>query len=300
MAHLRFKDESIQVKNINIYSSQLLKSLEIAKAPTEFSLQALTLTVFAINPFQGLQMLKLFQYFDYLRLVNVDNIPKNFEKMLEYFENNILDIVPNPFKFKEYYGSYDDSQNTLRRNLVEIEANNESFSQENSIYSNHERKEYCRMHPLLINRELDCLFLNNAGNMIFELIIYGVVKLILLIVIYGCFGKTSIKESDPKVDKIGKNKSFVLKLAIKLSSFLGFAFLWEFLFSAHLEMNLAGTINLKNLWIDDYGLFLNSFIAFLSLVAYPILIYKFFSYSLQIEKIKILILRMYGKIKKED
>lgn len=42
----------------------------------------------------GLMLVKLFQVFEFLKLLNVE-VPVNFSKFLEFFESNIFDFLPN-------------------------------------------------------------------------------------------------------------------------------------------------------------------------------------------------------------
>ena len=53
------------------------------------------------NPISGKNAVKLMQYFEILRFVNVEDIPDIFIAFLDIFSQNFFDIIPNPFNFDE-------------------------------------------------------------------------------------------------------------------------------------------------------------------------------------------------------
>ena len=57
--------------------------------------------IIASNPTSGGIMVKLMQYFEILRYINVENIPDIFLSFLDIFSSNFYDFSPNPFKFDE-------------------------------------------------------------------------------------------------------------------------------------------------------------------------------------------------------
>lgn len=46
-------------------------------------------------------MLKILQYYEYLKYVNVQDIPENFIAFLNIFSQNVFDFAPNPFEMDE-------------------------------------------------------------------------------------------------------------------------------------------------------------------------------------------------------
>ena len=106
-------------------------------------IQGITLTYVLFNAPYGILVLKLFQMFDYLKLVNV-KLPTNAHAFLQWFEENMFDLVPN---------------------FLQIE----------------ESAAVCSVHIKLRENDLSCLVLNNAGNLIQYYFVYIAAKILILI-----------------------------------------------------------------------------------------------------------------------
>lgn len=47
------------------------------------------------NPASAVSMIQLLQYFEMLNLINVKKLPLNFKAFMEFFSQNLFDMVPN-------------------------------------------------------------------------------------------------------------------------------------------------------------------------------------------------------------
>lgn len=79
---------------VGSYYGDATRFLENSKSIMKPVLQGITLTYVLFNAPYGILVLKLFQMFDYLKLVNVE-LPSNAQAFLEWFEDNMFDLVPN-------------------------------------------------------------------------------------------------------------------------------------------------------------------------------------------------------------
>lgn len=108
---------------------------------------------------------------------------------MELFESNIFDIIPNPFKVDE------EIPNNENKAKVEIAAS------ENQLDNNGKRRilaeeikknKYCNLHPRLTKLGINCLILNNSGNIGSELLLYCLIKAVLFALV-SCSRKTHVK-----------------------------------------------------------------------------------------------------------
>lgn len=95
-------------------------------------------------------LVKLFQVFDFLRLINVE-LPINFVKFLSFFESNIFDILPN---------------------FLDID--------ETGI---------CNLHPKLQENEMECFIVNSGGGILSQLIGWGLFKVGIMLLCLHVIGK---------------------------------------------------------------------------------------------------------------
>jgi hypothetical protein len=89
------------VPEIDMFFSSDLETIQAVAKPAKNTLKAATLMFILTNPVTAIQMVKLLQYFEFLRLVNVKKIPSNFMAFLEMFNENVLDIMPNLLEASE-------------------------------------------------------------------------------------------------------------------------------------------------------------------------------------------------------
>jgi hypothetical protein len=85
-------------------------------------------------------MVKLLQYFEFLRLVNVKKIPSNFLAFLEMFNENVLDIMPNLLESSEEppeTADPEDEHSDSENGRILVGMDDEAVSEENK---------YCRFH----------------------------------------------------------------------------------------------------------------------------------------------------------
>ena len=59
-----------------------------------------------LNSSGGVGIVKIIQVFDYLGFVDVES-PDNLDAVLEMFNSNFLDLIPNFFANKEFDDDYD-------------------------------------------------------------------------------------------------------------------------------------------------------------------------------------------------
>jgi hypothetical protein len=132
----------------------------------------------------------------------------------------------------------------------------------------------CSLHPLLEGQDFGCLVLNNVGNLLIEILIYVLAKLVIQLLI--CSQRKSQKDS-------GKKTKFANFLS-KANGFLSRAFFIEFMIALHMDLNMASSINLRNFWVLPFPLFAGSMIALVVIVAYGYLIRKLLSNSIRLER----------------
>ena len=75
----------------------------------------------------GLMLVKLFQTFEFLKLINIP-LPSNFAHFLSFFESNIFDFIPNFISVSE--------------------------------------TGICNTHQKIQENEMDCLVVNGAGGIL--------------------------------------------------------------------------------------------------------------------------------------
>jgi hypothetical protein len=80
---------------------------------------------------------------------------------MDMFNDNLFDLIPNPFATEE---------------TVKI-------GERRVLLSEETRHKYCNLNLRLIYLDIECLILNNSGNIVFEFLIYILVKVILFLVI---------------------------------------------------------------------------------------------------------------------
>lgn len=95
--------EEKSLSGVNLFvpqSKELEKFTREKKTVINKSISAIGLAVIAVTPAIGMIVLKLFQFFDILRLVNVD-VPANVSAFLDLFSENFLDFIPGLPKIDE-------------------------------------------------------------------------------------------------------------------------------------------------------------------------------------------------------
>lgn len=99
--NLILQNPSIEITPINLEVSSGQKLVESTTKPTSYAVSTTAGLLIVSNPTSGMTMVKLMQYFEILRYVNVEDIPDIFFAFLDIFSSNFFDFVPNPFKFDE-------------------------------------------------------------------------------------------------------------------------------------------------------------------------------------------------------
>lgn len=120
------------------------------------------------SPQAGLMLLKGLQIFDYIDLINVVR-PENLASFLELFNQNILNILSNPFKKEEL----EDDTEYPEKFVEKLDSSRVLQQQVNSS------EVKCQTHPLVQGNELSCHLVNSSGDIIFHLCCYLVLKLTL-------------------------------------------------------------------------------------------------------------------------
>lgn len=111
----------------------------------------------------GLTLIKLFQYFDFLKLINAET-PTNFEAFLKLFESNIFDILPNFLDVDE--------------------------------------EDLCNLHEILEENELSCLIVNNGGGILGQAFAWILFKLVIYLLCIYFIGKKYMPEKDEEKNKV--------------------------------------------------------------------------------------------------
>ena len=150
-------------QKINYYNAIVNSPVTNSKGGIKLSLQSLSLAFILINAPLGILILKLFQMFDFLKLINVD-LPLNVIEFLKWFEDNMFDLIPN-------------------------------FMKTNDIGIG------CNPHFKLLESKFSCLVVNNTGTIVQENGIYIFSKLVVLMTtfVWRMFRKTDknkVKDKD--------------------------------------------------------------------------------------------------------
>jgi hypothetical protein len=261
------EQKEIEVQDINIYFAEDLQTVEGAVAPIKNTMKTATALVVVSNPITAMQMVKLMQYFDFLRLVNIKELPANFSEFLEIFSSNVLDIMPNPLEAKEDTGDEDVPEDEEERILSDFDSMPVSSS-----------NRYCHLHNKFSGQDLSCLILNNVGNLYIEVVLFFLLKAFLKTLV--TFTSKHNNQKSKKTEEKGFSKH--LKTAY---SYLSFAFFIEFIIAIHLDIIMAAFINLRNFWVMPFIVWINSMIALLCIVGYLYLIRLSIKKSLKIENI---------------
>jgi hypothetical protein len=106
------------------------------------------------------------------------------------------------------------------------------------------------------------MFLNNSGNIVFELLIYALLKSMVMLII-KLTSKT--KRMNAKNDE---NSSAMNKYAKKMNNSMGLAFFIEFIRALHLEVVIAAFIGVRNFWVKPFFVWLNSAISLFVVLFY--------------------------------
>lgn len=230
------------------------KTIEAVTSPIRGANSALTAALLISNPSSGIALLKLFQYFEFLRLINVEDIPSNFLTFLDIFNSNVFDISPNPFEMDE---TDPQKVETQKRKIKLMNSANQTGSNQRNLQlkttyhvDSTGNINYCKLHPLLQTLEYDCFFLNNAGNLVFQVLLYLFLKLFCRFMRF--------KTSPGK----GKKKSRIHAWMVKLDILMGLSFFVDLFIAIHLDTIITAFINVRNFWIKPFSYFFNSVLAF--------------------------------------
>lgn len=186
-------NKSLQIQ-LGDFIGTVTELIEQARPIMKRLLQGITVTYVIFNAPFGILVLKLFQMFDYLKLVNVD-LPSNAQAFLQWFEENMFDLIPNHL-----------------------------YKDDSSIG--------CDVHNKLLENNLSCLMLNNTGNLFQYYFVYISAKILILVLslakklLGNCWRKKS-NISDSKVANfnvcIGLEFFYQMCQAIQLDYFVAIA-----------------------------------------------------------------------------
>jgi hypothetical protein len=170
-AALKYEKYPILIKDINfVKNSELEENLRKASRVAQITLGVLTVMSFPGSAHVGLMLIKVIQLFDFLSFINVKQ-PSNMVAFLEIFNENILNILPNPVAIQEYEDDSDvaneNSQEKGRRILV----------------SEVSPSVKCSTNTLMRENELSCYFLNSVGDIMIHFLAYCVLKGLLLFMV---------------------------------------------------------------------------------------------------------------------
>jgi hypothetical protein len=216
-------------------------------------------------------MIKVMQYFEFLRLVNVKALPQNYNAFLEIFSSNIFDIMPNPLSIKETPQIPSISTSDSR-----ILAFDEQVSESNR---------YCDLHSKFSGLDFECLFLNNAGNLGLQLLFLMIFKGLIRALV-SRINKSNTLHSNPSTSKHSQKQGFFDRNVTKVDKWISFAFLIEFVQAMHLDLIMAAYINMRNLWLTPFVVWINSTISMIVWFFYLYLIVLILNKSRKIEMLK--------------
>lgn len=98
-----YLEEQKPLEGVSVFvpdTKELEKFTKEKRSIINKSLSAVGLAVAAVVPGMGSFILKLFQHFDIMRLINVD-VPANVSAFLDLFSENFLDFIPGLPKIDE-------------------------------------------------------------------------------------------------------------------------------------------------------------------------------------------------------
>lgn len=136
---------------------------------------------------------------------------------------------------------------------------------------------YCNLHGKFSSLDMDCLFLNNAGNLGLQ---------ILLLIIFKALIRALARKSIKSSTQADSEEKGFQKGVSKINNYISFAFIIEFLQAMHLDFIMAAYINMRNLWLTPFTVWINSTISIIVWISYLYLIITILNKSKHIELLK--------------
>ena len=158
-----FLEDEIKVDKIIVYSDGVVEALKSTQKVAEVTGMTFNFLLLLSNPAFGILFLRLMHTFAIYRFINI-HLPMNMKAFFSFFDNSILDLVPNPFETtKDEIG--------------------------------------CREHNTIFKGNEDCLLINNGGvRFILQPLIYTFLKIGSFLLLATCSPKKK-KSGQPENQK---------------------------------------------------------------------------------------------------
>lgn len=146
---------------------------------------------------------------DLLKIINIPKLPANFRAFLDLFKDNMFDIMPNVFSRSE--SDEEENESTVstassgsrRLEAAAAETASEDFSWDfGDVKSNNK---FCNLHPKFASVDLNCLLLNNSGEIGFLLLIMLGIKALLKMLV-TCVSRRRAQEEELEQIKIEQDQ----------------------------------------------------------------------------------------------
>ena len=256
---------------------------------------------------------------DLLKIINIPKLPANFRAFLDLFKDNLFDVMPNLFKKSETDEDENSTTSTnsassgSRRLQAAAATSNEDFNWDfGNVQSNNR---YCNIHPKFTSVDLNCMLLNNSGEIGVMLLVMLVIKALLKMLVTFVSRKNAREEEQRELENGQASQPTPVKTPIKelkkpkkgskkteatqetqaeagavqkikkVESFFGFAMLIDTLMAIQTDVMVASLINVKYFWIKPFILWLNSSMALVIVIFYFWFVQNLARKSYQLEKI---------------
>lgn len=301
--NLKLLESEVKIKNIQLFFQGNPQVITAGAQATSTAITVTTAAVLGANPATAISMIKIMQCMDLLKIINIPKLPANFVAFLELFKNNMFDVMPNFMSRDESAGdTVAEKTETANQTATRIMEND--FSEDFSDVKSNNK--FCNLHPKFASVDLNCMILNNSGEI--GTMVLGLLFLKLLLkLIVSCVSRNATVEKEQmklekealeskavkkasaktlkqtKIDQ-GKDKdkataevttqetqaegSKAQKIILKAESFFGFAMLVDTIIAIQTDVIVAALINLKYFWITPFILWINSCIAFVIFTFY--------------------------------
>ena len=198
--NLKLEVKEIIVPDITLFFQGNPETVASTAKSASTAVSVTTIAVMGANPAVAISMVKVMQCMDLLKIINIPQLPSNFRAFLDLFKNNMFDVMPNLFKKNEtddQLGSSSASASASsgsRRLQAQTDTASDAFSWD--LGSSSSNNKYCNLHPKFISIDLNCLLLNNSGEIGFMLIGMLLLKTLLKILVSCMARKRSMEEQE--------------------------------------------------------------------------------------------------------
>ena len=178
MENLKLEDKNITVEDINLFFSADLAVISAAVKPIQSTTKVITLGVIATNAPGSSNMITVMQYFSFLSLVNIPSLPQNYDSFMDIFRENVFDIMPNLLEVDESNHQMEDQK------VVNVTSSGDVKNGSLRILSKKSNpNQYCDLNSKFSTLGLNCLMLNNTGNILLELLMFAFFKAMLKLIL---------------------------------------------------------------------------------------------------------------------